>query len=38
MKTKLQVLEEFRDYYAQNGNGLMAGIYQVEINKLEKKK
>ena len=33
----LKVLREFRDYYAKAGAGLMAAIYQVEINKLEKK-
>lgn len=32
-----KTLEKFRDYYANNGNGIMAAIYQVEINKLEKK-
>ena len=33
-----KTLEKFRDYYAKSGNGIMAAIYQVEINKLEKRR
>ncbi len=35
--TDRKTLEQFRDYYAKNGNGIMAAIYQVELNKLDKK-
>ena len=35
--TSITDLEKFRDFYAKNGNGLLAGIYQAQINKkLEK--
>lgn len=31
-----KTLEEFRDYYAKNGNAAMAAIYQGVIDKLDK--
>ena len=31
-------LEKFRDYYAKNGNGILAAIYQIQIDKLDKRK
>ena len=31
--TSIKDLEKFRDYYAKAGNGLLAGIYQAQINK-----